>query len=89
MKLVNETGQKVAYWIQSTAGGPNCGEIDVDGVADRPDYDNQTNVYVGFNTIGTDVPFTITCGSSGTGQQVEMALIVELGDQSAGQKANQ
>lgn len=89
MKLVNETGQKVAYWIQSTAGGPNCGEIDVDGVVDRPDYDNQTNVYVSFNTLGTDEPFTITCGETGTDQQVQMALIVELGDVGAGQSAKQ
>ena len=79
MKLVNETGQRVAYWIQS-ASGQDCGEIDVNGVADHPEYDNQTNVYVGFNTPGVDDPFTITCANTGTGQQVEMALVVEGGE---------
>jgi hypothetical protein len=88
MKLVNETGQKVAYWIESTAGGANCGEIEVNGIADRPDYDNQTDVYVGFNTIGKDVPFAITCGSTGTGQQVEIALVVESGSKTKGQAAH-
>jgi hypothetical protein len=77
MKLVNETGQKVAYWISSPSGGPNCGEIDVDGVADHPEYDNQKDVYVGFNTTGGQESFSVVCESTGTGQQVEMALVAE------------
>ena len=77
MKLVNETGQKVAYWISSPSGGPNCGEIDVDGFADHPEYDNQANVYVGFNATGGQQQLTINLPESGTGQQVEMALKAE------------
>jgi hypothetical protein len=78
MQLVNETGQKVAYWIQ-TASSADCGEIDVDGIADLPNYDNQTNVYVGFNTVD-DASFQINCDNTGAGEQVEMALVVELGE---------
>jgi len=78
MKLVNETGQKVYYWISSASSG-DCGEIDVDGVADLPGYDNQTNVNVAFNTLG-DSSFSINCDNTGTGQQVEMALVVKSGD---------
>ena len=77
MKLVNETGQKVAYWIQSAQGGANCGEIDVNGFVDRPDYDNQTDVYVGFNTTGSAEAFSILCAHTGKGEQVEMALVAE------------
>jgi len=79
MTLVNETGQPVDYWIQ-TGNQADCGSLDVDGLIDLPGYDNKENVYVGFNTQGTEVPFSIVCDSTGTGQQVEMALVVELGD---------
>jgi hypothetical protein len=78
MQLVNESGQKVYYWI-STASSGDCGEIDVDGIADLPSYDNQTNVSVSFNTIGQGA-FSITCDTTGTGGQVEMALVVESGE---------
>jgi hypothetical protein len=76
MKLVNETGQQVAYWIQ-TGTNAECGTIDVDGIADHPEFDNQTDVYVGFNTTGTQQSFSITCAETGEGEQVEMALIAE------------
>jgi hypothetical protein len=82
MTLVNETGQPVDYWIQ-TGNQADCGSLAVDGLIDLPNYDNQKNVYVGFNTQGTEVPFSIVCGNSGTGQQVEMALVVELGDENS------
>jgi hypothetical protein len=78
MTLVNETGQPVNYWIQ-TGNQADCGSLAVDGLVDLPGYDNQKNVYVGFNTQGTEVPFTINCGNTQTDQQVEMALVVELG----------
>jgi hypothetical protein len=78
MRLVNESGQQVAYWIQ-TGTDAECGNIPVDGYVDYPEFDNQVNVYVGFNTEGTDVPFSINCTNTGTGQQVEMALVVEAG----------
>lgn len=76
MKLVNETGQTVAYWIQS-ASDAECGEIAVDGYVDHPEFDNQKNVYVGFDTCGGQEAFTINCANTGTGQQVEMALVAE------------
>ena len=79
MTLVNETGQPVDYWIQ-TGNQADCGSLAVDGLIDLPAYDNKKNVYVGFNGQGTEVPFSIVCGSTTPGQQVEMALVVELGD---------
>jgi hypothetical protein len=78
MTLANETNQQVDYWIQ-TGNQADCGTLAVDGLIDLPQYDNQKNVYVGFNTSGTQQPFVIVCDNTGTGQQVEMALEVELG----------
>ena len=83
MTLVNETGQQVEYWIQVGSTMNDCGSIEVDGLVDLPQYDNQSNVYVGFNTPGSQQPFSILCDSTGTGQQVEMALIVELGGENS------
>jgi hypothetical protein len=85
MTLVNETGQPVDYWIQ-TGNQADCGSLAVDGLIDLPQYDNQKNVYVGFNTQGTEVPFSIVCGNTAPGQQVEMALVVELGDANSASK---
>jgi hypothetical protein len=82
MTLVNETGQQVDYWIQ-TGNQADCGTLAVDGLIDLPAYDTQKDVYVGFNTSGTQQPFTIVCDNTGTGQQVEMALVVELGNAGA------
>lgn len=80
MRLVNETGQQVSYWINNSSNS-ECGNIDVDGYVDLPEWDNQSGVSVGFDTVGTkQTSFTINCGSTGTGQQVEMALIAEAGD---------
>lgn len=76
MRLVNETGQEVYYNI-STADMGNCGNIGVDGVVDLPAYDNQTNVAVSFQSTSTDGIFIINCANSGTGEQVEMALVAE------------
>jgi hypothetical protein len=78
MKLVNETGQQVEYWIQCT-NSADCGQIAVDGYVDLPSYDSQSNVYVGFNTTGSQDSFSINCDNTGTGQQVQMALVVEVG----------
>lgn len=86
MTLVNETGQPVDYWIQ-TGSQADCGSLAVDGLVELPQYDNQKNVYVGFNAQGNEQPFTIVCGNSGTGQQVEMALVVELGDENSTAKS--
>ena len=85
MTLVNETGMPVNYWIQ-TGNQADCGSLAVDGLIDLPAYDNQTNVYVSFNTQGTEVPFSIVCDSTRPGQQVEMALVVELGDDNSAAK---
>ena len=78
MQLVNESGQKVYYWISSASSG-DCGEIDVDGIADLPGYDNQANVTVSFNTLAQGA-FVINCATTGTDQQVEMALVVDSGE---------
>ena len=88
MTLVNETGQPVFYSI-SSGNQADCGSLDVDGLIDLPQYDNQQNVYVGFNTVGTQQPFTIVCEETGADQQVEMALVVDLGgEDSADNSAN-
>lgn len=75
MTLVNETGQEVNYWISSPGMG-DCGSIAVDGIVDLPAYDNQQNVSVEFLPLSGN-NFDINCGSTGTGQQVEMALVAE------------
>ena len=85
MTLVNETGQPVFYSIQ-TGNMADCGSLAVDGFIDLPAYDNQKNVNVSFNTQGAEGPFTINCGNTRTGQQVEMALIVDLGGETAAAK---
>jgi hypothetical protein len=79
MILVNETKQPVAYWISANGGSPECGHIDVDGIADLPKYDHQTNVYVGFKPILPTQAFTIVCADTGKGEQVELALIAAGG----------
>lgn len=78
MRLVNETQQQVAYWIQ-TGSNSECGQLDIDAYVDLPQYDNQDNVYVGFNTTGSERAFTINCTDTGKGQQVEMLLVAEAG----------
>ncbi len=74
MTLVNETGQAVYYWI-STPNSGDCGKIDVDGIADWPGYDNQANVVVNFLPLQNGTNFSVTVPSTGTGMQVEMALV--------------
>lgn len=76
MTLVNESGQEVFYSI-STTSMADCGTIDVDGVVDLAAYDNQTNVAVSFQSTSTDGIFIINLANSGTGEQVEMALVAE------------
>lgn len=75
MRIVNETGQEVFYGI-SGGGSADCGTIDVDGYVDLPFYDNQPVVNVSV-THSPDYTFTITVPSSGTGEQVEMAVLAE------------
>lgn len=75
MTLVNETGQPVFYSI-SCANSADCGTIDVDGVADLPYYDNQTNVQIDFVPASGN-SFVINLDQTKTGEQVEMAVIAE------------
>ncbi len=75
MKLVNETTVAVNYWISSSGMG-DCGQIDVDGVADLPAYDNQQNVTVEFLPVGGG-DFSTTWESTKTGEQTELALVAE------------
>ncbi len=74
MLLVNETGVPVQYWV-SSAGMADCGSIAVDGVANLPGYDNQTNVTVEFLPSAGGGDFEVTIPQSQTGNQVEMALV--------------
>ena len=76
MTLANETGQAVDYWINSDGAGPDSGTIEVDGSVDLPQFDNQFNVVVTFTPSGAPA-FSTTIANTGTGQQVEMALVVE------------
>ena len=76
MILANETNQAVDYWITCNGGGPDCGTIEVDGVVELPKYDNQTNVVVSFKPQGTNW-FALDVTNTGTGQQVELAVIAE------------
>jgi hypothetical protein len=77
MKLVNETGQDVSYWINCDAVGPNCGDIPAEGLVDLPEYDNQLSVLVSFKPGGGALAFSIDVPTTKTGQQVEMALLAE------------
>jgi hypothetical protein len=72
MRLVNETGQPVFYSI-SCANSADCGQIDVDGVADLPYYDNQTNVQVDFTPLAQNY-FVITLDQTNTDEQVTMVV---------------
>ena len=79
MRLVNETGIKVAYWIQSPSHGAECGDIDVNGYVDTPSFDDQTDVYVGFKPTGGHTAFSINCpqtGKVGQASQVKMQIVV-------------
>ena len=76
MTLVNETGQEVFYSI-SCANSGDCGTIEVDGVADLPYYDNQTNVVINFVPAGQQTNFTMTVEDSGTDEQVQMLVVAE------------
>lgn len=76
MILANETNQAVDYWITCDGGGPDCGTIEVDGTAELPGYDNQTNVTVSFKPSGTE-QFSLDISNTGTGQQVELAVVAE------------
>jgi hypothetical protein len=83
MRLVNETGAVVEYWI-TNASNTECGSISADSYVDLPEWDNQQNVNVSFGTPGSDTEFTMICGSTGEGQQVEMAVVAEVGDPASG-----
>ena len=76
MKLVNETNQAVAYTISCDGGGTDSGTIKVDGFVELPNYDNQTNVTVGFKPEGADY-FSVSVADTDTGKQIEMAVVVE------------
>jgi hypothetical protein len=77
MILVNETQQDVTYEISTASGSlHDQGTIEVDGVADLPEYDNQTNVSVQFFPEAGG-SFFIEIGDTKSDNQVEMALVAE------------
>ncbi len=77
MTLVNETGVGVFYWITCDSGSVDCGNIDVDGLADLPYYDNQSNVVVSFLPGDGTANFSVNWPSTKTGEQAELALVAE------------
>lgn len=77
MTLANETGVAVNYWITCAAGDADCGNIDVDGIANLPFYDNQQNVVVSFLPADGTANFSVNWPSTATGEQAEMALKAE------------
>ena len=77
MQIVNETQQPVFYGISCYGNMADCGNIEVNGIADLPAYDNQTNVVVTFVPTGTTQSFQIIVDDTHTGEQVEMALVAE------------
>ena len=76
MQLVNETQQEVFYTI-STANMADCGTIEVGGLTDVSQYDDQVDVTVAFSTTGGEA-FQITVDDTHTGEQVEMAVVAEV-----------
>ena len=75
MQLINETGQALYYSISSPGSG-DCGQLAVDGMADWPGYDNQSNVQVSFSPVSGSW-IDVTIAQTTTGQQVEIALLAE------------
>lgn len=76
MILANETGVGVNYWI-SSGDQADCGQIDVDGIANLPAYDNQQNVTVSFLPVDGTGQFSTNWAATQTDQQTEMALKAE------------
>jgi hypothetical protein len=74
--LANETQQKVFYYISCEGVQSEQGTIEVNGVADLPAFDNQTNVGVQF-TPPDGAAFQIKIDDTRAGEQVEMAVIAE------------
>jgi hypothetical protein len=73
--LANETQQLVSYTISCAGAGlSDTGTIEVDGVADLPAYDNQTNVEVQFRQEAGG-NFSIDIGDTQSGNQVQMAVV--------------
>ena len=79
MKLVNQTQQPVFYSISSPTGGQQVGEIEADRSVDHPEFDNQKDVYVAFTPVPGTPAFSIICDETKTGEEVQMALMVEGG----------
>lgn len=76
MLLVNETQQEVSYHISCEGVEPQSGTIVVNGLADLPAFDHQTNVEVQFTPAGEPGVFQIEINDTHSGEQVEMALVV-------------
>lgn len=74
MTLVNETQQEVAYLI-SCDGMSHTGVLNVNDLAELPNFDNQTDVTVEFRPVGSE-SFQITVNDTHAGEQVEMAVVV-------------
>ena len=81
MKIFNNTSDEVHYDISMTGVG-DCGNLNAGATADWPQYDNSSNVEVGFVAMPVSqppnvTPFTITIPESGTGMSVTIGIYQE------------
>jgi len=76
MRLVNETGIEIFYSISAPNSG-DCGTIAVDGYVDLPYYDNQDSVNLSVSPNQQDTFFAVVVPETGTGKQVEFAIVFE------------
>jgi len=74
--LVNETQQEVSYYISTEGVQSVSGTLEANGMADLPAFDNQSNVGVQFTPVDGEA-FQIKIDDTRSGEQVEMAVVVE------------
>lgn len=76
MNLYNNTAVEAFY---SIAGGDSadCGNIDSQGTADLPYYDNQPSVTVSFAPAQENTVFGVTIPETNTGMTVTVGLYAE------------
>ncbi len=76
MNLFNNTAVEAFYSIASSDSG-DCGNIDPQGTADLPYYDNQPSVTVSFAPAQENGAFSVTIPETNTGMAVTVGLYSE------------
>jgi len=76
MNLFNNTDVEAFYSIASADSG-DCGNIDPEGTADLPSYDNQPSVTVSFSPAAENSAFGVTIPETNTGMVVTVGLYSE------------